>query len=281
MQFGISTHLYHDQRLDRQHLAQIAGYGFEEIELFATRSHFDYRDPAAVDALADWLAASGLTLRSVHAPITEQFGAGDQWAPSFSNATADAARRQAAVDETAAALAIARRIPFSFLVVHLGTPESKAGAGDNNRAAASRSVEEICRRAEPLGVRVALEVIPNALSTPAALVALLERDAESPIAGVCLDFGHAYLGGDVPDAVETVAEHLIATHVHDNRRRSDDHLVPYRGAIDWDAALMSMQKIGYDGTYMMELANTGTPAAVLDDARRARQQFEKALTSWT
>ena len=120
MQFGISTHLYHDQRLDRQHLAQIAGYGFEEIELFATRSHFDYRDPAAVDALADWLAASGLTLRSVHAPITEQFGAGDQWAPSFSNATADAARRQAAVDETAAALAIARRIPFSFLVVHLG-----------------------------------------------------------------------------------------------------------------------------------------------------------------
>ena len=43
----------------------------------------------------------------------------------------------------------------------------------------------------------------------------------------------------MPDAVETVAEHLIATHVHDNRRRSDDHLVPYRGAIDWDAALMS------------------------------------------
>jgi hypothetical protein len=41
---------------------------------------------------------------------------------------------------------------------------------------------------------------------------------------------------------------------------------------------MSMQKIGYDGTYMMELANTGTPAAVLEDARRARQQFEKALT---
>src|SRR5687768_18333219 len=86
------------------------------------------------------------------------FGAGDQWAPSFSNAAADGARRQAAVDETAAALAIARRIPFSVLVVHLGTPESKAGAGDNNRAAASRSVEEICRLAEPLGVKVALEV---------------------------------------------------------------------------------------------------------------------------
>ena len=40
---------------------------------------------------------------------------------------------------------------------------------------------------------------------------------------------------------------------------------------------MSMQKIGYDGTYLMELANTGTPAAVLEEARRARQQFEKAM----
>ena len=35
MQFGISTHLYHDQRLSREHLAQIAGYGFEAVELFA------------------------------------------------------------------------------------------------------------------------------------------------------------------------------------------------------------------------------------------------------
>ena len=86
MQFGISTHLYHDQRLDRQHLAQIASYGFEDLELFATRSHFDYRDPAAIDALADWLAASGLTLRSVHAPSTDRYGAGDKWAPTFSNA---------------------------------------------------------------------------------------------------------------------------------------------------------------------------------------------------
>ena len=47
MRFGISTHLYHDRRLERAHLAQIAGAGFETIELFATRSHFDYRDGAA------------------------------------------------------------------------------------------------------------------------------------------------------------------------------------------------------------------------------------------
>jgi sugar phosphate isomerase/epimerase len=278
MRFGISTHLYHDQRLDRSHLAQIAAYGFETVELFATRSHFDYHDGPSIDALAGWLAETGLTLHSVHAPITERFGAGDVWAPTFSNAVTDAGRRQAAVQEAAAVLLMAKRIPFQVLVVHLGTPHGRQAADDNNRGAAIRSAEEICRLAEPLGVRVALEVIPNPLSTPASLAELIERDLDAPVAGICLDFGHAFLGGDVPDAIETVSEHLIATHVHDNHRRSDEHLVPYLGSIDWDSALMSMQKVGYDGTYLMELANTGTPAGVLEEARRARQRFERAVS---
>ena len=277
MRFGISTHLYHDQKLDRRHLSQIAEFGFHSVELFATRSHFDYRDEAAITSLAQWLWETGLTLHSVHAPITSRFGAGDVWAPTFSNAAADGARRQAAVDETAAALQIARRIPFEVLIVHLGTPDSRGSAAENNRGAAARSAEEICRLAESAGVRLALEVIPNALSTPAALCAMLERDLDAPAAGICLDFGHAFLEGSVPDAIETVAEHLIATHVHDNHGRSDEHLVPYSGAIDWEASLISMQKIGYTGTYVMELANTSTPAAVLDEARRARERFERAL----
>lgn len=276
MRFGISTHLYHDRRLERDHLAQIAAHGFQAIELFATRSHFDYHDAAASEQLAQWMAETGLTLESVHAPITDRFGEGDKWAATYSTALPDNARRQLAVREAEAALQIARRLPFKTLVVHLGTPASKSNPGDNNRAAAARSAEEICRIAEPFGVRVALEVIPNPISTPASLVAMIEA-LEAPHAGICMDFGHAFLGGDVPDALETAAEHLIATHVHDNHGRGDDHLVPYLGAIDWDAALVTMQKIGYEGTYLMELANTGSPASVLEEARRARQRFERAL----
>jgi sugar phosphate isomerase/epimerase len=277
MRFGISTHLYHDQRLDRAHLAQIAGYGFDAIELFATRSHFDYHDAAAVEALAGWLGETGLRLHSVHAPIADSLK-GSQWGTPLTTASGDNVRRQAAVKEAGAALQVAARIPYDVLVVHLGTPAAKSAAGDNVRGAALRSAEEICAMAEPLGVRIALEVIPNDLSDAAALVRLLERDLDVPHAGICMDFGHAHLMGDVADAVETAAEHLIATHVHDNRRRGDDHLVPYLGSIDWDAALVTMQKIGYEGTYLLELANIGTPAAVLEEARRARQRFERTLT---
>ena len=41
MQFGVSTHLYHDQRLGRDHLVEIAAHGFEAVEIFANRPHFD------------------------------------------------------------------------------------------------------------------------------------------------------------------------------------------------------------------------------------------------
>jgi sugar phosphate isomerase/epimerase len=277
MRFGISTHIYHDRPLGREHLAEIAAHGFESIELFATRSHFDYHDEAAIGRLAGWLRETGLTLNSIHAPITDIF-AGKGPSATYSNAVGAHDRRETAVKETEAALSIAKHIPFGVMVLHLGTPANMQNPDDNHRRAAVRSLEEICGIAEPLGVQVAVEVIPNRLSDAGSLVSILEQDLDGIRAGICLDFGHAHLMGEVADAVETAAEHLIATHVHDNHGREDEHLVPYRGSIDWDLALVTMQKIGYEGTYLMELAGAGSPTAVLEDARRARQRFERALS---
>ena len=146
MRFGISTHLFHEHRLDREHLVQIAAHGFEAVELFATRSHFDYHDEAAVVQLAEWLSDTGLALHGVHAPITDRM-AGGKGGQTFSIAVTDNVRRQAAVNEALAALALARRIPFDVLVVHVGTPSKRSEPNDNHRGAAVRSVEEICRAA--------------------------------------------------------------------------------------------------------------------------------------
>ena len=276
MKFGISTHLFHDQRLSREHLEQIAAHGFEAVEVFATRTHFDYHDPAAIARLGEWLKETGLALHGIHAPIVQSMDGGDRWGEAISNAVSDHPRRLAAVREADTALNIARAIPADVFVVHLGTPTAQGG--ENHRNAALRSVEDICRAAEPIGIRVALEVIPNPLSDAASLVTMIEHDLELPRTGICLDFGHAFLMGDVADTIEAVAEHLITTHVHDNKGKQDEHLVPFAGRINWDMALMTMQKVGYDGTYLMELANTGSPAEVLRQAQAARQRFEKLLT---
>lgn len=278
--FGVSTHLFHDSRLTREHLVHIAGHGFDAVEVFATRSHFDYHDDAAIALLAEWLSDTRLTLHSMHAPIFERLQGG-QWVGPFSNATADEKRRAAALAETRAALAVARRVPYRFLVVHLGIPSgAPMSAGDNNAGAARRSLEEIVVIAAESGVRVAVEVIPNALSTPDALVRLIEDELEGLDVGVCLDYGHANLMGDLAEAIETVSGHLWTTHVHDNKGREDEHLVPFMGSIDWGIAMMETQKIGYDGVLMLEVANSSDPLDVLNRSAAARERLERTFVTF-
>ena len=276
-QFGVSTHLYHHQRLTRDHVLEIAAHGFEAVEVFATRTHLDYHNPSVVADLQQWLAEAGLELYSVHAPVSDRYGGG-RHGELMSIASADAKARTQAMAEVERALQIARRIPLKVLVIHLGWPRTQTRFGGSNRDAARRSVEELFLLAEPLGVRIAVEVIPNDLSRAGSLVHLIEEDLESAEAGICLDFGHANLDGDLVDAIEVVSGHLAALHVHDNPGRADDHLMPFEGTIDWAAALTAVQKVGYDGPMIFEITGRGSTKETLARARTARQRMERMMT---
>jgi sugar phosphate isomerase/epimerase len=268
-QYGVSTSLYQQRRLGRDHLLEIAAHGFDVVELFATRLHLDYHNPACVADLQQWIAEAGLQLISVHAPATEA-----------SLASAEAAEREHALAETERALHIGRRIPFKSLVVHLGKPRTAGARGGTNRDAARRSVDTLAKTAAPLGVAIALEVIPNDLSRAASLTELVDEDIEAVNVGICLDIGHARIdhpGGDVAEAIEAAAGHLLAIDVHDNRGRSDDHLVPFDGVIDWPAALTAVQKVGYDGALTFELSARGSPKDALARARQARARMDKLM----
>jgi sugar phosphate isomerase/epimerase len=277
--FGISTHLYHNYRLSRDHLLEIGAFGFERVELFATQTHFDYHNPTAIADLQQWLVEAGLELHGVHAPIGESFSGG-RWGPPLTLASTDAAVRAKAVAEAEAALHIARRLPFGVLVAHIGLPRSQhPTAADNSRDAARRSLDTLVTAAEPLGVQVAIEVIPNELSRAGSLVHFVDTAFEASGIGICLDFGHAHMDGDLVEAIETVSEHLVTTHVHDNRGRNDDHLVPFDGTIDWPGALTAIQKVGYDGPFVLEIAAHGSAKDTLRRAQNARRQMDR-LSAW-
>jgi sugar phosphate isomerase/epimerase len=284
-QFGVSTHLYHGQRLSRDHLLEIARHGFEAVEVFATRTHFDYHNPAAVADLQQWLADAGLTLHGIHAPVMEAFEGGREIG-ALSLANADPDGRAKAVAEAEFALHIARRIPVKVLVTHLGLVHTRPGGAERQvsegRAAARRSVEELHYAAAPLGVQIAVEVLPNELSRAGSLVHFVEDDVEGLEGlqiGICLDFGHAHMDGDLVDAIETVSEHFVTAHVHDNRGRTDEHLVPFEGTIDWPAVLTTLQKVGYEGILMFELGAHGSAKDTLARAQKARQRMERLLAT--
>ncbi len=277
MQFGVSTHLYHDARLDRDHLVEIAAHGFSAVEIFATRTHIDYHDAQVLTDLSEHLHDTGLRAHSVHAPITESLREG-VWGPAYSLATTDDPARRRAVDETIVALRAAERLGAGFLVLHLGVPLARQpDTRDNRRDAVLRSLETLREAAGGSGVQLALEVIPNSISSARALVTVIEEELEATDLGICLDCGHAYLMGDLVDAIEEVAGHLVTTHLHDNRRESDDHLVPFDGGIDWAEAAMTLQKVGYEGVWLFELAATDTPRRVLERAQAATRRLERFL----
>jgi len=284
VRFGLSTHLFHNERLSEAHLAAAKRHGFDRIEIFATKTHVDYGSDQDTQAIAGWLRDTGLTAHSVHAPITNALTNGE-WGEVWSNAAADSARRQRALAETSRAMTFAAAIGARFLVTHLGVPDGMPAPGpDNDGGALSRSLTAMAAEARSHGLTLALEVIPNRLSTPDALVARLEtaadssEDADEIVGhGVCLDVGHAHLMSGAIDAVETLGGHLVTTHIHDNGGKRDDHLVPFQGTINWSALVMAMEKVGYDGVWMFEIGAPSPGAGteqVLAKAAAARSRLE-------
>jgi sugar phosphate isomerase/epimerase len=274
--FAISTFLFHQVRLDREHLVEVAAHGFEAIELFALRSHFDYTDPGAIAQLAEWLSDTGISLSGVHAPTADAFAEG-RWHGTLSIASSDEHRRREAVAATSAAIDLATTLPYPTLPIHVGVPSHLTEAAADRVDAARRSLDELTARALGRGVQLALEVQPNALSTSDALVALIEDAADWPPVGICVDSGHARLVGDPVDSVEAASGYVVATHLHDTRGTRDDHLPPYEGAIDWERLLMAFQKVGYSGPWTLELAPLDTPHFGLERAASARDRIQRAL----
>ena len=279
--FGVSTHLFHDERLTREHLVHIAAHGFELVELFATRSHFDYTDDQSVDQLAEWLSDTRLELHSLHAPICEAIKRG-QWFHPFSNAATAEDRRQVAVQGDGR-----RRRRGRQAAVPLSRPPRR-NAGRVQPCLAitiPKRRDGASRRSTPAatehGVRVALEVMPNRLSSASALVTLLEDQLEGRERRHLPGLRPCALMGDLGEAIETLSGHLWTTHVHDNRGTRDDHLVPYSGSINWDAAIMETQKIGYEDVLMFEVASDGDPVDVLQRTARRGNDLNKAFVSFS
>jgi sugar phosphate isomerase/epimerase len=276
MSFCLSTHLLHAERLNRSHLEIAASHGFRDIEVFATRTHFDYHDARHIAELGRWLAELGMVAGSMHAPICTSC-VGGEWGRAFSNAAVEPARRSEAVAETVTALEAARQLGCGAMVLHLGLPRTQdVPPGDNDMRAVRRSLETLRDAAAGAGVPLALEVLPNDLSRPDVLLELLES-LELQTAGICLDFGHAHLLGGAPEAAETLSGQVTTTHVHDNLGTLDNHLVPFDGNIDWPRTLTAMWKIGYAGRYVFEVADHGDARATLERTVGARTRLQAIL----
>ena len=173
----------------------------------------------------------------------------------------------------------ARTLGCESVVVHLGLPrEQRVPPGDNDAGAARRSLEQLAALAAEFGVRLALEVIPNDLSTPEALLRVARgRSGVGATPASASMSATRTCSAARPEAAETLAGHVVTTHLHDNGGVADDHLVPFAGTIDWATTLTALWKIGYAGPLVFEVADRGDAAGVLERTVGARARLQAIL----
>lgn len=237
MQRILSTYLFVNRKLTANLVGELARAGASAIELFCSRGHFDYRSSDDARELASWLSGNNLALHSIHSPTTRDFHLNRESGAPLSIFDPERLRRQEAVDEIKRALDLVEQIPFRYCIQHVARQRDLPD--DRKWDAAFSSLEHLSLFARQRGVTLAIENTPGEMATPVNLKNFLEQTRLSNVK-LCFDAGHAHIEGGAQEALEAVRDLVVTTHMHDNRGEHDDHLLPYEGAIDWDAILAAL-----------------------------------------
>jgi sugar phosphate isomerase/epimerase len=283
MQRLLSTYLFVSRKLTRELLGEIAAAGFQGVEIFCSRAHFDYTNPAEIRAIAGALADHRLTLASLHAPTSRDISATREGGQPLSICEVERVRRIEAMDELKRALDVADDLPFSRMIFHMGgsreTPDMR------KRDAAFSTLEHLILHAKHAGVTICIENTTSEMGAPTFLRSFVD-DTRLPLR-FNFDIGHANLAdGAEADRIETsftpLRDLVAGVHVHDNHGEKDEHLPPYDGSIDWAAAVKTLKSASQkDLPLVLELKEKigpDTPAtlAQLEAARKSLDRFEEA-----
>jgi len=115
--------------------------------------------------------------------------------------------------------------------------------------------KKIAKTAEEYDIKIAFEncLEPWFGGSPADLLWFISN-VDSDYIGICLDTGHIHANHlDVGQAIRQVGDHLIATHIHDNNGRHDQHYPPLMGTIDWRKVMKAFREINYKYPLIFEV----------------------------
>jgi sugar phosphate isomerase/epimerase len=282
----LSTYLFVSRKLHPEMLGQIAEAGFEALEIFATRSHFDYTTKQEIEATAGALAKHNLAIASLHAPTSRDLSATREGGAPLSICEVERVRRIEAMDELKRVIDVAEVLPYSRLILHMGGPRETADP--RKRDAALSSLEHLVLHARHVGVTIAVENTTSEMGDPAYLRAFVD---ETRLTGLRFNFdiGHAHLAEGpenerIEKAFAPLRDLVVSAHIHDNHGEKDEHLPPYEGSIDWEAAVKAL-KSAPDGEMALTLElkeRTGHEApSVPEQLKSAGEALDRFEREWS
>ena len=287
MQRLLSTYLFVSRKLTPELVGQISEAGFQGVEIFCTRSHFEYAAKAEVRAVAGALEAHRLQLVSLHGPTSRDMSATRESATPLSICEVERVRRIEAMDELKRVIDVADVLPYARLVLHMGG--SRETADPRKRDAAFSTLEHLVLHAHHAGITICVENTTSEMGDPAYLRAFVD---ETRLTGLRFNFdiGHAHLA-ELPEeeriekSFAPLRELVSSAHLHDNHGDKDEHLPPFDGTIDWPAAIKLLKSApNANLPLVLELKEKTGPEAPsaaeqLAAARASLDRFEEAWST--
>ena len=238
-------------------IRRIADLGYAGLELLADVPHawpaglLDDRKQAIRDSLAD----NGLAISNLNGFMMNAVADPRQpyWHPSWIEP--DPNYRAIRREHTKRALMLAGELGAPSIQTEPGGPLRENQSWQEAAAVFYEEfmpcVEVACERE----VDLLIEPEPGLLIETFEQYLEFTARVDSPRVGLNFDIGHAYcMGQDPEDWIEEMAPHTRHYHIEDIApSRVHAHLIPGRGAIDFQATLSRIAATGYDGWVTVEL----------------------------
>lgn len=238
-------------------IERIAGFGYAGIELLADVPH---AWPAGLleerkESIRRALEQHNLTISNVNAFMMNAVADPRQpyWHPGWTDP--DPHYRAIRREHTKRALRLAKELGAKNITTEPGgllTPEQTWEDGARIFRDGLMPCVEV---AEELQIMLLIEPEPELLIERFDQYLKFMERVDSPWVGLNFDVGHAYCVGEDPqDWIAKMRPHTKHYHLEDIAdTRVHKHLIPGRGAIDFDATLQEIAKTGYDGWLTVEL----------------------------
>jgi sugar phosphate isomerase/epimerase len=222
-------------------LQQLAASGLSAVELMYIS---DFTKPGWLKRVRKTLTDSNILINSVHAPFSNEVDI----------SRCDNGGQECAIAAIAMSIEMAKQLGAGILVVHASAEPIKETEREQRLAQSSKGLAALVKMVEPLGIRLAVELLPRTClgNTAEELIQLVEQHPQEQV-GICLDTNHLADPSKLPEYVEMFQHRLITTHISDYDGIDEKHWIPFTGVIDWDAFAYALHRISYRGAFIYEV----------------------------
>jgi len=274
LEFGLASDLFWDP-LGENEVKAVAEQGFSFVEIWGHAPWLDLYSAAMASDLRAVVEASGLRVRSVHAPCEADWDISSE----------DETIRRKSTDEAILAIKRCEEMGGELVVMHPGRRFNSEGP--DARAEHDRRIEKsiesfkgIVKAARDNGIRVAVEnQWANEVGGKKEQFLRLLDTLDPEVVGICFDSSHANITPGTYEMFDHIEHPIINTHLSDNNGQYDEHKPPFTAAINWRDVFRLLIGKGFRGPWLLEVTNGGwDPQGVLEEMGKSIGRMETVIT---